>query len=1612
MTGKDRAGRNADDEAGPEGTSKRRAISRRSILKGGAVAGVAVQSVGILSDIAGAAVNAVSTENALAGSPASEWESTRDDRIVGYTPDFTVLPGATVRFKVKTASTNFRIRVYRLGWYAGNGARRVADLVPSVSLPQNQPAPVVNSATLLVDCGNWATTATWTVPTNAASGVYYAKFERLDASGQSNHTLFVVRSNAASDILVQTSDATWHAYNRYGGASLYWGTNTAPFNSSRSYKVSYNRPIEPDEQENDFFSTEYSLVRFLERNGYNVSYGTCLDTHARPASLLNKKVFISSGHDEYWSGAMRANVTAARNAGVHLMFLTGNEVFWRTRYEPSIDGSGVADRTLVCYKETLDNAKIDPSSEWTGTWRDSRFTTAPNGALPENELTGQLFRCINPVGAPDFPLEVPAEYAKLRIWRNTSIAALLPGQKAVLSASTLGYEWDEAVDNPVRPKGLVKLSQTTATANQVLVDSGSTYVTKSITHNLTLYKAPSGAWVFGAGTVQWAYGLDSYHLSDDGAPTDQRIQQATVNLLADMGAQPSTLMSGLLSASRTTDTLPPVASITGPAANASFPVGSPVTVTGTAVDSGGGQVAGVEVSTDGGTSWHPANGTESWSYVFTPLVLGPMTIQVRAIDDSLNLQATPTTRTVQSVQRTLPCPLFASSLVPTNTSTDDPGAIEVGMKVRATIDGFIAGVRFYKGANNTGTHVGNVWSSTGALLATGTFSNETASGWQTVNVTPVAVTAGSTYVVSVFMPNGHYASDQGFFNSPYDLWPLSGLANGTDGPNGVYRYGSAGFPTSSYAATNYWVDLVLSNSDNRKPTVIDTSPGKGLQSVVQSTRVSATFSESMTANSIVFQLTGPANAVIAGTTSYDPATRTVSFLPTAPLAALTQYAATVVTAKDSSGDAMAAPFSWTFTTTGVPGTSPTSLWDTSAVPATLATETSPLELGTRFRSSVTGQVTALRFYKAPGSVGPHVGHLWDSTGTLLATATYAAETASGWQQVNLINPVNVVKNLDYVVSYSCPGGVYGASSGYFNTNSDRGPLRAPATDPSAPNGLFRYGPSAFPNGTWQATNYWADVVFSGVATALAPTVTNLEPAPNLVAVATAGPVRARFDKAIDPAQLTFQLRTPAGTVVPATVTYDAPSLTATLTPNNALSENTVYSASVTAKDTAGNAMSAPRTWTFTTQAAAGTTPATLWSTAVIPATVTAADTSAVELGLRLRPERDGIITAIRFFKGATNTGSHVGHLWSQDGTLLGSAAFADETASGWQQANLTSPVPVTAGTTYVASYFAPAGGYSVSPGFFNSPTTASPLSAPASAAGAGNGLFVYGSGGFPTGSFGSSNYWVDVVFVDSAAPAVVGSIPAGGALGVPLNSGVAVVFSEDVRPASVAVQLRDSGGGLVSGSVSYDSATRTAVFTPSAALSAGSTYTVSASATDLQGNAMAAPSSWSFTTVAAAVITLWPDSAVPALPSAGDTSSVEVGLKFRSDVAGKVHGVRFYKGPGNTGSHLGHLWTSAGQLLGTATFSSETSSGWQSGSFPAPVQIQPGTTYVVSYLAPNGNYSASGAFFGTETVNGPLHALADGAGGGNGVYGYGAGGFPTSSWNATNYWVDLQFRAD
>jgi hypothetical protein len=650
--------------------------------------------------------NRIIAENCKPGNPSTEWDvnGNGDPTIEGFATDISYNVGGTAQFKINTNASRYRVDIYRMGYYRGLGARLVATVKPAAPLPQIQPPCKADWTVRLYDCGTWNVSASWPIPADAVSGVYIARLVREDkdetvwrADGSrvagakppavahsygalgrgelrnplkeplASHIIFLVRDDSGkADIVVQTSDSTWQAYNTYGLGSTYNGltlTGQSAGRIGRANKVSFNRPYlnRSGGAVNQFFNAEYALVRWLERNGYDVSYIAAVDSDRRGEVIRNHKLFISIGHDEYWSGAHRKHVEAARDSGVHLAFMSGNEVFWKIRYEPSIDGTNTPYRTLVVYKETHSSdtptselqpgKKLDPMKDvWTGTWRDSSPFN-PEGAQPENALTGTIFT-VN-ANRQD-PLAVPAKYGTLRFWRNTEIAKLKPGEVAVLGNGLLGHEWDEDLDNGFRPKGIIHFSETTLDGVSYPTDWGTVYDYGTATHNLTLYRADSGALVFGAGCVQYAWALDNFHdnptavgasranpyssrvVTDTYGPV-KALQQATVNLLADMGVQPGNLQADLVPATPSTDRMAPTSRILSPATGAA--VAQRVTISGTAADSPGGQVAMVEVSVDGGKTWRRATGADRWTYDWVvPQGVGSATILTRAVDDSVNIE--------------------------------------------------------------------------------------------------------------------------------------------------------------------------------------------------------------------------------------------------------------------------------------------------------------------------------------------------------------------------------------------------------------------------------------------------------------------------------------------------------------------------------------------------------------------------------------------------------------------------------------------------------------------------------------------------------------------------------------------------------------------------------------------------------------------------------------------------------------------------------------------------------------------------------------------------------------------------------------------------------------
>ncbi len=1777
----------------------------------------------------------IQCENAKPGNPASQWDvnGAGDSTIQGFATDISANKGTTVSFKISTNANAYRLDIYRLGYYAGNGARKVATVNPSVSLPQNQPSCLSDPSTGLVDCGNWAVSASWAVPADAVSGIYVAKVIRTDNGGAS-HIVFVVRDDSGqSDLLFQTSDATWHAYNSYGGNSLYTGSP-----AGRAYKVSYNRPFNNRNngggpRESFVWNAEYPMVRWLEANGYNVSYTTNVDTMRRGAELLEHRVFLSVGHDEYWSAEQRSSVENARNAGVDLAFFSANEVFWKTRWEPSIASGATPNRTVVCYKETLADAKIDPQPNvWTGTWRDPRFSPPADGGRPENALTGQLFM-VNGVRLDQ--MTVPAADGKLRFWRNTPMASLPAGEVGTLPQGTLGYEWDMDIENGFRPAGLIRMSSTTyEITDKFLQDYGANYGPGTATHTLTMYKHASGALVFGAGTVQWSWGLDQVH-DGSGGPVDARMQQATVNLFADMGAQPSTLQAGLLPATASTDTVGPTAVVTSPASGSSIEVLHTVTINGTASDASG-RVAAIEVSIDGGTTWRSATGRETWSASATFTQVGQATILARGIDDSGNIQSPPTQVNL-TINPDVTPPVISNVTVASAFSnwasitwtTNEPadGQAQYGLTTQygsvtqlepsltTNHVAYLVGLQA-----NTTYHYRVLSRDAAGLLTTSSDRTFTTASASTVQVLTFDDVPGQPQDLNGQYPTGLIDWGTGQW-SISDAWGAfttkslsfnggaissAGLAflspirvlrfeayNGGSGSStvtvtcptqptiqsvvaaGQVRTIATGWAQSCASATISSSNGWSTNFDNFE---IDAPPDTGAPQIsgvsVAVSPVNATvnwvtnepadgqveygLSPSYgSSTSLVSALTTSHSIVVGGLTSSTTyyyrirtrdgagnlATSTGSFTTAGPdttppvfssiqVTLVTNTSARVTWLTDENSDTQvdygvtaaygtSSPLTTTPTTghavfltgltsgttyhyrvrsrdvsgnlalsadqtfaTSAPGVCPCSIWPMTTTPfVASANDSTAVELGMRFRADSDGYITGVRFYKGATNTGLHVVSLWSNGGTPIATATVAFESATGWQEVGFASPVPVTANTTYVASYFAPNGGYAVNAGMFETAVDAPPLHALRDNFDGRSGVYRYGSSGFPTTTYSSSNYWVDVVFVPAPDTTVPVITNVaasaaatsatvtwttnEPADGQVqyglttsygsssslasslttahsiglsglstgttyhyrvlsrdaagnlgsstdmtftttapdvtppalssiqaTLITASSARISWttNEAAD-TQIEYGLTTAYGTLSP----LDATLSTAHVVDVAGLSAAATYHYRVRSRDGAGNlALSTDQT--FTTTASVGC-PCSVWPPTATPAVAASSDATPIEVGMRFRADQDGFVSRVRFYKGAGNTGNHVGHLWTNTGTLLATATFTNESASGWQEAAFPSPVAITAGTSYVMSYYAPNGHYAQNVGGLGQGVSAPPLQALADGVTGPNGVYLYGGSGFPSSSWGSSNYWVDVVFVPSAdtTPPVISAVQAKS------DSSSAIISWTTNEPADSQVEFGTTPSYGSTSSLVTALTLGHSIGLPG--LASNTTYYFRVRSRD--GASNLALATGSFVTPAAGVCpcSLFPLASTPAVASSGDTSAVELGMLFQATQNGYIRGLRFYKGAANTGQHVAHLWTASGTLLATATFSNETTTGWQEVMFASPVAITANTTYVASYYAPQGGYAVNAAYF-TANVNAPPLMAP---GGSNGVYRYGPSGFPSSSFNSTNYWVDVVF---
>ena len=607
----------------------------------------------------------------------------------------------------------------------------------------------------------------------------------------------------------------------------------------------------------------------------------------------------------------------------------------------------------------------------------------------------------------------------------------------------------------------------------------------------------------------------------------------------------------------------------------------------------------------------------------------------------------------------------------------------------------MTGVRFYKGAGNTGTHVGSLWGPNGQRLAQVTFANETATGWQTATFgEAVPLLAGTNYTVSYTAPRGHYASESwAFVYRGLDTGAMQVAGGWGAQPPGVFG-GTGTMPAQSYQWANYFVDVAFSATDDSPLIGMSHVPAPSSSAIPATTTVSARFSKPMAPGTPGLTLVDSNGATVAGTRSYDATTRTITFTPSAPLASFVRYTATLA-GTDAQGNPIASGGTWSFTTAkppNPPGVCPCSLFSDETTPTILEiNDGTPLTLGTRFTSDVKGVVTGVRFYKSPGNTGAHVGSLWNQNGVELASGTFTNESASGWQQLNFATPVAIAKNTPYIVSYRSTTGRYSATLNAFSERDlSWAPLRVTSTA-----GAYTYAPG-FPGGQ-SSTSYMVDVVFDKTPPSIS--MTSQSPAPGALDVPRASKVVVDLSDQVEPG---WSLTVGSGGALAGTAVLSADRLRITWTPSAPMPAGADVTVTLAGVTTADGANLGTRSWTFRTRSAETLQNQTLLGD-VVPDTTAADDGAPLELGMAFTPSRNGTVKAIRFFKGVGNNGTHTGSIWSAAGSRLATVTFANETATGWQTATLAQPLEVTAGTTYVVSYFAPQGHYSVTSGFFSNP---------------------------------------------------------------------------------------------------------------------------------------------------------------------------------------------------------------------------------------------------------------------------------------------------------------------
>lgn len=509
--------------------------------------------------------NPIVLENLNAGT--TDWQIAdlaTNHEIEAYADAVSINAGEPLNLMVSLSSAGrYDLGVYRLGYYGGAGGRLMASTAGLDGSTQSSPA-MTNPETRLVEC-LWDVSHVLKTSTAWTSGLYVIKLTECRSGKQSLIPFVLRKDNHPSDIGFQDAVTTAQAYNIFGGYSVY---DASSVSNTRAYQVSFDRPYDVTQLGfsntngydcNNMLTWEYNMVRWLESQGYDTSYYTNLDVQENPLQLLGSRIFLSVGHDEYWSMEQRDRVEAARDHGIHLAFYSANTAYWRVRFDCSRQGK--ANRVVTVYKDTSGigtGASLDPEAQIIPAASTSLFRSA-EVSRPENALLGVGY--VSDEGSVYEGFDFIVSNAADPIYAHTG---LRNGDRL---RGLVGYEWDGVLDNGASPDGLVVLSKSPTRANDLLaLLPGRTNPNIS---NAVFYKAKSGARVFSTGSIQWVWGLDNSwafqppeikrswwrriknrikELVSLAVPipvrntprVDSRAQQMTVNLFSGMDVRPQT----------------------------------------------------------------------------------------------------------------------------------------------------------------------------------------------------------------------------------------------------------------------------------------------------------------------------------------------------------------------------------------------------------------------------------------------------------------------------------------------------------------------------------------------------------------------------------------------------------------------------------------------------------------------------------------------------------------------------------------------------------------------------------------------------------------------------------------------------------------------------------------------------------------------------------------------------------------------------------------------------------------------------------------------------------------------------------------------------------------